>query len=129
MTSAATPDPLLAVASLPEGTRLLHIGPHKTGTTALQAAMWEARAAMLAQGVHPAGSYRNPVSAVRAVTAQPSSYSDRPPPMREWRAFVREVDGATEPRLVVSSEYFAHADSAAIRRIVADLDPAACGSP
>ena len=43
--------------------------------------------------------------------------------MREWRAFVREVDGATEPRLVVSSEYFAHADDAAIRRIVADLDP------
>ena len=124
MTPAATPDPLLAVESLPEGTRLLHIGPHKTGTTALQAAMWEARAAMVAQGVHPAGSYRNPVSAVRAVTAQPSSYSDRPPPMREWRAFVREVDGAAEPRLVVSSEYFAHADSAAIRRIVGDLDPA-----
>jgi hypothetical protein len=123
MTSVATSDPLLAVPSLPEGTRLLHIGPHKTGTTALQAAMWEARAAMLAQGVHPAGSYRNPVSAVRAVTAQPSSYSDRPPPMRDWRAFVREVDRAAEPRLVVSSEYFAHADDSGIRRIVADLDP------
>ncbi len=124
MTSTATPDPLLAIPSLPDGTRLLHIGPHKTGTTALQAAMWEARGAMLAQGVHPAGSYRNPVSAVRAVTAQPSSYTDRPPPMREWRALVREIDGAAEPHLVVSSEYFAHADGAAIRRIVADLDPA-----
>ena len=124
MTSTATPDPLLAIPSLPDGTRLLHIGPHKTGTTALQAAMWEARGAMLAQGVHPAGSYRNPVSAVRAVTAQPSSYTDRPPPMREWRALVREIEGAAEPHLVVSSEYFAHADGAAIRRIVADLDPA-----
>ena len=27
---------------LPEGTRLIHIGPHKTGTTSLQGALWTA---------------------------------------------------------------------------------------
>ena len=105
-----------------EGTRVVHIGPHKTGTTALQAALWGARAAMREQGVHHAGKYRNPVSAVRAVTGQASSYSDQPPPMRDWRALVRDITSASEKRLVVSSEYFAHADADAIRRIVEDLD-------
>ena len=80
MTAAALdPDPLL----LAEGTRLVHIGPSKTGTSALQAALWGARASMREQGVHHAGPYRNPVSAVRAVTGQATSYSDKPPPMRD----------------------------------------------
>ena len=107
---------------LAEGTRLVHIGAHKTGTTALQAAMWGARDAMHDQGVRYAGRYRNPASAVRAVTGQESLYSDKPPPMREWRSLVHEIANAREPRLVVSSEYFAYADAAAIRRIAADLD-------
>ena len=119
MTAAALErDPLL----LAEGTRLVHIGPSKTGTSALQAALWGARESMREQGVHHAGPYRNPVSAVRAVTGQATSYSDRPPPMRDWRALVREIRAAREPRLVVSSEYFGHADTAAIRQIAGDLD-------
>ena len=44
-------DPLL----LPEGCRLIHIGPHKTGTTALQWAMHVARDSLHEQGVHYAG--------------------------------------------------------------------------
>ena len=109
---------------VPAGTRYLHIGPHKTGTTSLQAALWSARESMLKQGVRLAGRSRNPVGAARAVTGQPSSYSDKPPPMREWRQLVRDIEGASEPRVVVSSEFFAHADDAAVHRIVADLDPA-----
>ena len=119
-----TDEDVVTPRPLPDGTRLLHIGPHKTGTTALQAALWQARASMLDQGVRHAGRFRNPVSAVRAVTGQLSSYSDRPPPMRDWRSLVGEISAAEEPRLVVSSEYFAHADDAAIRRIATDLDPA-----
>ncbi len=78
---------------------------------------------MLEQGVRLAGRSRNPVGAARAVTGQASSYSDKPPPIREWRQLVHDVDRAPEPRVVISSEFFAHADDAAVRRIVEELDP------
>jgi hypothetical protein len=110
---------------LPRGVRLLHIGPHKTGTTAIQAALWAARADLRGQGVRHAGRSRNPASAVRAVTGQPSPYSDdTPPSIRHWRDLVREIKGAPEPRLVVSSEFFAWATPDVIRRVADDLDPA-----
>ena len=32
-----------AFVPVPEGTRLVHVGPHKTGTTAVQNALWDAR--------------------------------------------------------------------------------------
>ena len=109
---------------LPEGTRLLHIGPHKTGTTSLQGALWTARADMLAQGVRHAGPTRNPSDAVRAVTGQPSPYSEtEPPPIRHWESLVHELETAKEPRIVVSSEFFSWADPAAVRRIVDDVGP------
>lgn len=110
--------------ALPVGTRLLHIGPHKTGTTSLQGALWTAREAMRAQGVRHAGTGRNPSNAVRAVTGQPSPYSDtEPPPIRYWERLVREVRSAREARVVVSSEFFSWADAAAIQRIVGDVGP------
>ncbi len=107
---------------VPEGTRLVHIGPHKTGTTSLQAALWDARDDLLAQGVRHVGRTRNPASAVRAVTGQPSATSDdQPPSMTHWRDLVREIGRSTEPRVVVSSEFFAWAKPDVIRRIVDDL--------
>ena len=110
--------------ALPEGTRLLHIGPHKTGTTSLQGALWTARDAMRAQGVRHAGSTRNPSNAVRAVTGQPSPYSEtEPPPISYWERLVRELRSAREPRVVVSSEFFSWADAAAVQRIVDDVGP------
>jgi hypothetical protein len=119
------PTPDTDALLLPEGSRLLHIGPHKTGTTAVQAALWSARASLREQGVRHAGRSRNPSSAVRAVTEQSSPYSEgRPPSIRHWRDLVREIRGASEPRLIVSSEFFAWARPEVIRRIVDDLDPA-----
>jgi hypothetical protein len=110
--------------TLPDGARLLHIGPHKTGTTSLQGALWNARDAMRAQGVRHVGRTRNPSNAVRAVSGQPSPYSDStPPPIRNWQRLVREIRGARESRVVVSSEFFAWAKPDVIRRIVDDLDP------
>ncbi len=108
---------------VPEGTRLLHVGPYKTGTTALQAAMWAARAAMLDQGVRLAGRSRNPASAVRAVTGRASPYSaeGKAPPIARWNELARELRKATESRVVVSSEFLAWADVDTIRRIVDDV--------
>jgi hypothetical protein len=110
-------------APVPAGAVLLHIGPHKTGTTALQGALWAARDDLLGQGVRLAGRSRNPASAVRAVTGQASPYASdgRTPPMWRWRRLAGEIRGALEPRVVVSSEFFAWATEAAIERIADDV--------
>ena len=116
-TALAGPTPV------PHGAVLLHIGPHKTGTTALQAALWAARPELARQGVRLAGRSRNPASPVRAVTRQASPYADngQTPPIWRWRRLADEIRSANEPRVVVSSEFFAWADATAIRRIVGDL--------
>jgi len=109
---------------VPPRTRLLHIGPHKTGTTALQSAFHSHRADIEAQGVHYAGPNRQPMGAAHAITGSPSPYADgKAPPLRRWQDLVREVDGARAPRVVISSEGFADADEAGAAKVVADLDP------
>ncbi len=109
---------------LPEGTRLVHIGPHKTGTTALQAALYDARPALARQGVHHAGSSRNPASAVASVIGRRSRFRGNIVPSTfAWGRLARDVRNAREPRVVVSSEFFADAEPEAIRRVVRDLDP------
>jgi len=108
---------------LPDGARLLHIGPHKTGTTSLQAALFTARPALLEQGVRHIGKTRNPASAVRAVTGQPSPTSPTTAPsMLFWDDLVREFRLAKQQRVVISSEFFAWAKPDVIERIAADLD-------
>lgn len=107
---------------LPEGARLLHIGPHKTGTTSLQSAFHLARREAAAQGVHYAGPNRQPMQAAHAISGKPSPYSGgNTPPQQRWRELVREVEGAAGKRVVISSEGFADADDDGIRRVIADL--------
>ena len=121
MVQANNVEPLL----VPSGTRLLHIGPSKTGTTSLQGAMWAARAAMRAQGVRYVGRARHSGAAGRAVVGCRGAHADdsRPPRIAHWDAIVREVRGATEPRLVFSSEFLAQATPEVVRRVVTDLGP------
>ena len=77
---------------------------------------------MLEQGVRHIGPSRNPSNAVRSVTGQSSPYADdTPPPIRHWRSLVKEVNAAHDPRLVISSEFFAWAKPDVIRRVVDDL--------
>jgi len=107
---------------LPAGSRLLHIGPHKTGTTSVQSAFHTNRAELAAQGVRYAGTQRQPMQAAHAVTERASPYADgKTPPIGRWLALVREVRGAREGRVVISSEGFADADDAAVRRVIGDL--------
>ena len=123
-TGRATGSPAPEDVRLPDGTRLLHIGPPKTGTTSLQSALFAARAALLAQGVRHAGQARNASSAAQAVTGRTSMYMGGVvPPMSRWERLLREVREAGEPRMIISSEFFADATPEAIRRIVDDLDP------
>jgi hypothetical protein len=113
-------DPPLLV---PEGTRLLHIGPPKTGTSSLQAAFHQHREATLGQGVRYAGSSRHSGSAVLALTGRRSFGRDAgPPPMTRWNNLLADVRGAREPRVLISSEFFADAEAEAVHRAVEDLD-------
>ncbi|HXZ71298.1 MAG TPA: hypothetical protein VEH31_10595, partial [Streptosporangiaceae bacterium] len=106
---------------LEPGTRLLHIGPHKTGTTAVQDAFHIARERLPAYGVVYPGEGRQPLQAVLAVTGQPALLGEPPPGMAHWARLVRDVCAADSQRVVVSSEFFAGADDNAARRVLADL--------
>jgi hypothetical protein len=120
------PDVLATLpAALPDGTRILHIGPPKTGSTSLQAAFWAAREAALAQGVRYVGKSRHSARAVLAATGRKSFDEGQPvPSIDHWTELLAEIRGATEPRVVLSSEGFAYASPAASDRILAELDPA-----
>jgi hypothetical protein len=114
-----------AIAPYPEGSRILHIGPPKTGTTALQGACWQARDALKAQGVIYAGGQLHAIGAARAVTGRPLITSERRevPPIRLWQALVAEMERAGTARTLYSSEALAEATDEAVRRIVDDVGP------
>ena len=108
---------------LPAGARIVHIGPPKTGTTAIQAAMWAARPELLRQDVRLVGWSRNPARAAQAVTHRAPPGWDAPPGIGPWKQLLGEFTRAREARTIVSSEHFAWADADAIRRIRDDLGP------
>ncbi|MFB9833352.1 hypothetical protein [Actinoallomurus acaciae] len=104
---------------LAPGTRLVHIGPHKTGTTALQGALHRARERLADHGVVFPGTGRHPMAAVHAVIGRPPLLGHAPPNLGAWDRLVAEVTGAD--RAVVSSEFFADGGDDAVPRIVEDL--------
>jgi hypothetical protein len=111
----------MAAALLEPGTRLLHIGPHKTGTTAIQGALHLARERLATEGVVYPGRGRQPLWPVLAVTGQPALLGGPLPEISYWNNLVREVRAAGDQRVVLSSEFFAGADDATARRVIADL--------
>jgi hypothetical protein len=111
----------MAAVLLEPGSRLLHIGPHKTGTTAIQGALHLARERLAAEGVVYPGRGRQPLWPVLAVTGQPALRGGPRPEVSYWDNLVREVHAAGDQRVVLSSEFFAEADDATARRVIADL--------
>jgi hypothetical protein len=107
-----------------EGTRLLHVGPHKTGTTTLQGALHSNRAQLAGAGVHYAGRDQHSMAAALAA-ASLNARTGRPPGrMQPWNDLLADVRASTAPRVVLSSEFFANAGQEAAQRTVADLEPA-----
>ncbi|HET7736634.1 MAG TPA: hypothetical protein VFK52_11695 [Nocardioidaceae bacterium] len=104
---------------LPEAARLIHIGPQKTGTTAIQVAMFEARDSMAEHGAYyPKDAYR------RRGAGWELGLPDGKPigqDLRRWNRLVREVRSAGDARACVSNEDFARATPPQIERIVSDL--------
>ena len=134
-TTAAPPDETTAPDALtpaveenvllPVGSRILHIGPPKTGTTALQAAFHLGRDRTERQGVHYASHGRHAMTAVLAGIQQPSPWThDRKPPSTlELEPALADIRGSTARRVVLSSEFFADATPEAIRRVVSEIGP------
>ncbi len=118
---------------LPPRTRLLHIGPMKTGTTSVQAAASSRRRTLLAHGVRYPGkhfNHRRPLGALmgwsvdtwkRTGTLRPDLLDiDRAgiPPRREWNALAAEIDADPDRRIFLTHEFVSQADDATARRVV-----------
>jgi len=103
------------------GTRLLHIGPHKTGTSAVQGALYLARERLAAEGVVYPGQGRQPLWPILAVTGQPPLLGEPQPKISYWENLTGQIAAAGDQRVVLSSEFFAQADDATARRVVTDL--------
>jgi hypothetical protein len=113
-----------ATSPVPEGGILLHVGMHKTGTTALQGMFAAAGDRLLDAGVFypptPLGAHHR---GARAVTEHRAYRDDAPPGIAEWESVVTAVRGSTSPRVLISSEYLAGADTSQRQRILDDLGP------
>ena len=111
---------------LPPGARALHIGPHKTGTTAVQASLHAARADLERQGVYYASEGRHAMTAALAALQLPDPWSDeREPPQRwKWERVLAMIRRTKADRVVIGSEFYSDGEPTAIKRLVDELDPA-----
>lgn len=109
-------------APLPAGTSLLHIGPHKTGTTAIQGALFAAKGLLPGHGVVFPAHSRHPMEAALAACARPAMLGDTAPTEKHWTRLLDQVGATGGKTSVISSEFFADAeDDDTIARIVEQL--------
>jgi hypothetical protein len=115
------------VEALPPRVRLLHIGPPKTGTTALQAAGSASRAALLEHGVRYPGKGFNHRAAIAAFLGRglwfQASTDGTPPPKPErkpWDDLLAEIEADERNRIWFGHEYAAGATAEQIAQL-ADL--------
>ncbi len=115
-------NPTGPLAALPAGTRLLHIGPHKTGTTAIQGALFAAKDKLPEHGVEFPATTRHPMEAALAACARPAMMGDTVPTEKHWTNLLKRVEATGSRTSVISSEFFADApDEETVARIVEQL--------
>lgn len=106
---------------IPRDGLLLHTGPPKTGSTAIQIALHTRRATLAEHGVHYAGRGYRSRGAGWAVLGIPSPVGRPPTRIERWQALADECSSHPDERVCLSNETFARADDAAAQRIVNDL--------
>ncbi len=103
---------------------VLHIGPHTTGTTAVQAAFHHSRERLAAHGVHYAGDRAHSMTAAIGAATKRRLPSNSPDAGElAWRALVEEVQRSSARAAVLSSEFFCEANDERARRIASQLGP------
>jgi hypothetical protein len=95
---------------LPEGTRLLHLGPPKTGTTGIQLALHRRREVLREHGVVYPGKGTRPREPIWAVLGHPSPDNRPAPRIERWHALCREVEEAGDLRVCISDESLGKAE-------------------
>ncbi len=105
---------------LAEGTHLIHIGPQKTGSTAIQAALHRSREELRAHGVVYPGPQSKPREAAEVgLGFARIAVVDRS--TEAWDDLLRQVDDPDAQRVCVSLEAFGRATDEQIERIVEHL--------
>ena len=105
---------------LPPDAVLLHIGPYKTGSTAIQMALHRRRRALRRHDViYPGSDYRQRRPGWAVLDNTPRGR--RPATIDEWQELVAEVTAAKNKRVCISTENFGVAGPQTADRIVSDL--------
>jgi hypothetical protein len=111
---------MLDVTPIPVGSAILHIGPHKTGTTAVQHAMRLGRDDLLAQGVRLAGRGAGDGDGARhALGLTPTRTPEEA--RAAWERITADLADESVPRRIFSKETFANAGDRRARRLVDQL--------
>lgn len=108
---------------LPQGARLLHVGPPKTGSTALQDALHQARESLGRQGVTYVSRVRHELIPARWITGQLPAGPKWAWAEQRWHELVDAMRAEGPERKVYSSEYLADAADEHVVRIVDAFGP------
>jgi hypothetical protein len=123
---SVVPAPSIRAAAFPVGSRVLHIGAPKTGTTAIQAAQAQLQAGIAAgrtrHAVTVPGTPLEQARAALAVMDRSTGWSGdfQVVPGKYWSRLVRRARESAGT-VFISSEYLCEADRPTIRRIVDEL--------
>jgi hypothetical protein len=99
--------------------RLIHIGPHKTGTTTIQSALESNHVALTEHGVHYMRPRERTTLGVTAVTGVVEPGPTRDARMLEWERLL--ADAGNAERVVLSNEFLCEADREGAERVVREL--------
>lgn len=107
--------------ALPDGTHLLHIGPQKTGSTAIQSALHRARAQLLTHGVMYPGPSMRPAEAAGAGLGFATPTGGPQASIEAWHDLLRQVHEPGHRLVCVSHEAFGRAEAAQAAQVVETL--------
>lgn len=105
--------------ALPDGSRVLHIGLPKTGTSTVQKALHAARVDLGQHGVVYAGSAKHSYSAAKSAVGQANQPWMPANADRMWDRLADEVRTSDARCTILSSEVLSSADSGQVAEIVA----------
>lgn len=111
-----------SIAPIGNGEVLLHVGVHKTGTTALQVALSDSRALLEEHGVRYPGKGQYHHKAILAGAERPYGWRGngaRITPKKHWNRLLKEVD--YPGRVIISSEFLDDVKPEVGARIVEQL--------